>query len=100
MCAKCAKPEEVVRADVNVAALEQEFQAKLHSFRLRTQKSVLRKIEKGQLTKEEVLEMDSDKPEGGLDDDDDDLLEDDEEDDGAGGKIQKNCSLQTHLMFL
>ncbi len=81
--------EEVVREEVDLAAKQRAIEIKLGTFRLRTQRSIARKVAKGEMKLEDVLQMDGDKPDDGEDDDDDDDGDDDDEDGEVNDKDAK-----------
>ncbi len=77
VCAKCTQNEEVVnRPEVDRSA---EIEAKLKTFKERTRRTLVRKIEKGELEAVAVLDMVGDKKKKDAEDDSDD--DDDEDDD-------------------
>jgi predicted HNH restriction endonuclease len=79
VCAKCTQNEEVVnRPEVDRSA---EIEAKLKTFKERTRRTLVRKIEKGELEAVAVLDMIGDKKKKNADDDD----SDDDDDVGSEG---------------
>merc|ERR1711991_917792 len=82
VCAKCCEQEEII----NVAEVDRtvEIEAKMKTFKERTKRTILRKLERGEIEPVDVLDMKSDKRKYLEDDDEfDDEDEDDNEDDVA-----------------
>ena len=94
VCAKCAQNEEVVnRPEVDRSA---EIEAKLKTFKERTRRTLVRKIEKGELEAVAVLDMVGDKKKKDADSEDDSndsegqANEDDSWDNGVGNDEKGN----------
>lgn len=89
VCAMCCLKEEVVRRAEDPAELKRLVDAKMATFHLRQQKSVQRRVERGELTLADVLEL-PDGHKGGADsdgsvdgdEDEDEEMEVGEEEDG------------------